>query len=80
MELAKLTFLTSDLSLEGHSSHLKGKICDFFESYFDDNIEINPSSFARTLESACRDRAKVRSSDIRSFDELIKRKGLLLTS
>lgn len=75
LELAKLTFLTSDLSLEGHSSHLKGKICDFFESYFDDNIDINPSSFARTLESACRDRAKVRSSDIRSFDELIKKKG-----
>ena len=75
LELSKLTFLTSDLSLEDHSAHLKGKICDFFESYFDDSIEINPTSFARTLESACRDRAKVRSSDIRSFDELIRRKG-----
>jgi len=75
LELSKLTFLTSDLSLEDHSSHLKGKICDFFESYFDGDIEINPASFARTLESACRDRAKVRSSDIRDFDELIRRKG-----
>lgn len=75
LELSKLTFLTSDLSLEDHSSHLKGKICDFFEIYFDDDIEINPASFARTLESACRDRAKVRSSDIRDFDELIRRKG-----
>ncbi len=75
LELSKLTFLTSDLSLEDHSSHLKGKICDFFESYFENNIEINPASFARTLESACRDRAKVRSSDIRDFDELIRRKG-----
>ncbi|MFM5581621.1 MAG: dsDNA nuclease domain-containing protein [Shewanella sp.] len=75
LELSKLTFLTTDLSLEDHSSHLKGKICDFFETYFDDDIKINPASFARTLESAYRDRAKVRSSDIRSYDELIKRKG-----
>lgn len=75
LELSKLTFVTSDLSLEDHSSHLKGKICDFFESYFDGEIEVNPASFARTLESACRDRAKVRSSDIRDFDELVRRKG-----
>ncbi|WP_435248672.1 DUF4297 domain-containing protein [Vibrio sp. nBUS_14] len=75
LDLSKLTFLTSDLSLEDHSSHLKGKICDFFECYFDGDIEINPASFARTLESACRDRAKVRSSDIRNFDELVRRKG-----
>jgi hypothetical protein len=75
LELSKLTFLTSDLSLEDHSSHLKGKICDFFENYFDDDIEVNPASFVRTLESAYRDRAKVRSSDIRDFDELIRRKG-----
>jgi len=75
LELSKLTFLTTNLSLEDHSSHLKGKICDFFESYFSDDIEVNPASFARTLESACRDRAKVRSSDIRNFDELIRRKG-----
>lgn len=79
LELSKLTFLTSDLSLEDHSVHLKGKICDFFEGYFNDDIEINPASFARTLESACRDRAKVRSSDIRSFDELIRRKGFTST-
>jgi len=75
LELSKLTFLTSDLSLEGHSSHLKGKICDFFDSYFEDDYDINPTSFAKTLESACRDRAKVRSSDIKDFDELIRKKG-----
>lgn len=75
LELSKLTFLTSNLSLEDHSSHLKGKICDFFENYLDGDIEINPTSFAKTLESACRDRSKVRSSDIRGFDELIRRKG-----
>ena len=75
LELSKLTFLTSDLSLEGHSSHLRGKICDFFDSYFEDDYDINPTSFAKTLESACRDRAKVRSSDIKDFDELIKKKG-----
>ncbi|OJA07216.1 DUF4297 domain-containing protein [Halomonas sp. QHL1] len=79
LELSKLIFLTSDLSLEGHASHLKGKICDFFENYFHEEMEINPALFARTLESACRDRAKVRSSDIKDFDELIKRKGFTST-
>lgn len=76
VELKSLTFLTSDLSLEGHSSHLKGKICDFFDKYFENDIDVNPSSFAKTLESACRDRSKVRSSDIKDFDELVKKKGL----
>jgi hypothetical protein len=77
LELSKLSFLTSDLSLEGHFSHLKGKICDFFDGYFkgEDNYDINPTSFAKTLESACRERAKFRSSDIKDFDELIKKKG-----
>ncbi|MBR9925728.1 MAG: DUF4297 domain-containing protein, partial [Gammaproteobacteria bacterium] len=69
LELSKLMFITSDLSLEGHESHLKGKICEFFENYFDEEVEINPALFARTLGSACRDRAKVRSSDIKDFDE-----------
>jgi len=76
IDLKSLTFLKSDLSLEGHTAHLKGKICDFFDLYFEDEINVNPSSFARTLESACRDRSKFKSSDIKSFDELVKRKGL----
>ena len=79
VELSKLEFLTSDLSLEGHASHLKGKICEFFEEYFDEDIDVNPASFARALESECRDRAKVRSSDIKDFDELIRRKGFTST-
>lgn len=74
--LPDLTLIKTDLSLEKHFEHLLGKLCVFFEKNFNGHVEINIPAFAKTLESDCRQKSKISSSEIRTFDELISKKGI----
>lgn len=74
-DLSKLEFIRSDLSLEDHDVHLRGKICDFTEQYLNGSLDLNPMALARMLESECRKRSKLSSSGCVNYAQLIEKKG-----
>lgn len=76
VRLENLEFVTSDLSLTGYSSHLKGKICDFLDDVYGVEHGINVSSLTSVLVKICNDKARVSSDTISNFEDLIKKKGI----
>lgn len=77
--LEKLKFSTSDLSLLSPKSHLIGKAAVFLNAYFGDNHGISAIAFTELLINKCNDRVKIASSDIKSFKDLVDKKGISST-
>lgn len=74
--LEKLEFVTSDLSLLGYSSHLKGKMCEFLDANYGANHGVNASSLTDVFIRLCNDKVRVSSGNIKSFEDLIVKKGI----
>lgn len=74
--LEKIKFRTSDLSLLDPHSHLYGKVAVFLNSYFGDDHGINSTSFTKLLINKCNEKVGVASSDIKTFEDLVQKKGI----
>ena len=75
IDLSVMRFVQSSLSLDDHTIHLKGKLCDFLSKKFGDSIAMNVNILTSLLEQECRKKSKVKSTDIINFSDLISRKG-----
>lgn len=74
--LDKIKFKTSDLSLLDPNSHLYGKVAVFLNSYFGDDHGINSTAFTKLLINKCNEKVSVASSDIKTFEDLVLKKGI----
>lgn len=74
--LERLEFVTSDLSLLGYSSHLKGKMCEFLDANYGVNHGVNASSLTEVFIRLCNEKVRVPSGNIESFEDLIVKKGI----
>ena len=75
-ELKDLSFVKTDLSMDDHSVHLVGKVHEFLEQHFENGHKINPKAFSETLVNECRKKSKLKSSNIKTFSELVDKKGI----
>lgn len=75
LDLSTMKFSQSDLSLEDHSVHLIGKICDFLERKYGVDTSLRAKALAELLTAKCREKSKIKSNDILNFADLVKRKG-----
>jgi hypothetical protein len=75
-ELKDLKFVKTDLSMDDHSVHLVGKVNEFLEQYFSNGHKINSKALSEILVNECRKKSKLKSSNIKTFNELIQKKGI----
>lgn len=75
VDLSALKFSQSTLSLEDHTVHLTGKICDFLEQKYGADTPLRARAVMRLLTTECREKSKVKSTDIFNFADLVKKKG-----
>lgn len=75
VNLSALKFVQSTLSLEDHTVHLTGKICDFLEQKYGLDTTLKAKPLMRLLTTECREKSKTKSDDISSFADLVKKKG-----
>lgn len=75
-DLADLEFEISSLSFEDQSVHLEGRISSYLDLKFNGSSNIKPRIFTQAIERRCREKAKYKSINLRSFEDLIERKGV----
>ena len=75
IDLSSLGFTQSSLSLDDHMIHLKGRLCDFLCKKYGEGTNLSANLLATLLESACREKSKFKSADIKSFMDLVSKKG-----
>lgn len=74
--LEKIRFNTADLSLLDPHSHLYGKVAVFLNSYFGDDHGVSSTAFTELLIKTCNEKVMVASGDIKTFQDLVERKGI----
>lgn len=75
VDLATMEFIQSPLSLDDHITHLKGKLCNFISKKFGNNTNLSINALTSLLEQECRNKSKAKSADIKTFSDLITKKG-----
>lgn len=75
VDLSTLKFSQSTLSLEDHTVHLTGRICDFLDQKYGADTPLRAKAVMRLLTTECREKSKTKSTDIFSFADLVKKKG-----
>ncbi|EPW0601980.1 dsDNA nuclease domain-containing protein [Klebsiella pneumoniae] len=74
-DLSSLKFKTSNLSLLDYDAHLLGKTVEYLEDTKSSEV-INAMAFKRTLVDLFEKKTRVSSREIKSFKELIDKKGI----
>ena len=80
INLKRLSFIQSSLSLEDHMTHLKGMLVNFLNKKYGSDTGLSASALATLLESECRQRSKYKSAEIINFKDLVDKKGFSNTS
>ncbi|EFE22354.1 hypothetical protein EDWATA_02643, partial [Edwardsiella tarda ATCC 23685] len=74
-DLSSLKFKTSNLSLLDYDAHLLGKTVEYLEDTNASEV-INAMAFKRTLVELFEKKTRVSSKEIKTFNELIEKKGI----
>lgn len=74
-DLSSLKFKTSNLSLLDYDAHLLGKTVEYLEDTKNSEV-ISAMAFKRTLVEIFEKKTRVSSREIKSFHELIEKKGI----
>lgn len=74
IDLGCLFFERSDLSVDDHENHIRGKLHSFFDTLFGDKHNISVSPWYQSISDQIKKRNDFPSDQISSFDNLIRNK------
>lgn len=75
IDLSTLKFVQSSLSLHDHTTHLKGKLCDFLSKKYEISTNLHIDPLISLLTTECREKSKFKSGDITEIADLVSKKG-----